>query len=195
MALSAEFTPADMASWEPHSFSGWTSYQLARVDGRDVLHAQCASSASGLVLQMTIDLNETPILEWSWRVDEVFDDAVDERNRSGDDYAARVYVVKDGGLFRWRTRAINYVWASAMPAGSDWPNAYASQAHVVAANSGPPSSPGQWRTERRNIREDFRRYHGVDSHTIDAVAIMTDCDDRNSTAEAWYGGIRFLPAP
>jgi hypothetical protein len=49
-------------------------------------------------------------------------------------------------------------------------------------------------TERRNLRDDFKRYHGLDVEAIDAVAIMTDCDNRAAKASAWYGGVRFLPA-
>jgi hypothetical protein len=63
---------------------------------------------------------------------------------------------------------------------------------MVALRSGAPPAPGEWVTERRNIREDFRRYHGREVERIDAVAIMTDCDNRNATAEAWYGTVRFL---
>lgn len=94
----------------------------------------------------------------------------------------------------WRSRAVNYVWASAMPVGTSWPNAYLGQTHMVALRSGPPDAPGQWMTERRNVRDDFRRFHGMEIDSIDAVAIMTDCDDLGATAEAWYGGLRFLPA-
>ncbi|MBK8909059.1 MAG: DUF3047 domain-containing protein [Rhodospirillales bacterium] len=82
--------------------------------------------------------------------------------------------------------------ALTMPAGASWPNPFASQAHMVALRSGAPAAPGQWVTERRNIREDFRRFHGQDVERIDAVAVMSDCDNRNASAEAWYGRIRFL---
>jgi hypothetical protein len=194
LAIAAEFKPAEVVGWRPHAFKGETAYQAVRVDGREAVYAQCNSSASGLVFEGPIDLRETPILEWSWRVDETFPPGIDETVRAGDDYPARVYVVKDGGMMRWRTRAMNYVWASAMPAGRDWPNAYASQAHMVSLRSGPSDRPGQWKTERRNVREDFRRYHGIDIDNIDAVAVMTDCDDLGTTAQAWYGTLRFLPA-
>lgn len=193
VAAADEFLPSQMLLWRHHSFSGATRYQAVHVDGREALHARCAASASGLVLERTIDLRRTPILEWSWRVDETFPPGIDERTRAGDDYPARLYVVKDGGVLRWRSRAVNYAWASAMPAGSAWHNAYLGQAHMLTLRSGPPDAPGQWVTERRNVREDFRRFHGMEIDSIDAVAIMTDCDDRGETAEAWYGAIRFLP--
>ncbi|WP_019624133.1 DUF3047 domain-containing protein [Thioalkalivibrio thiocyanoxidans] len=194
LALASEprFTPTDILNWEKEVFEGETQYEPVEIDGREALHARCDNSASGLYLKKTIDLERTPILEWSWRVDETFS-GIDETTRAGDDYPARVYVVKDGGLLRWRTRAINYVWASEKPEGADWPNAYASQARMLAVRSGAPDETGQWVTERRNVREDFRQLHDREIDTIDAVAIMTDCDDTERTIEAWYGKIRFLP--
>lgn len=188
MALALEFTPRDILAWQSESFQGQTVYAM---DG-EALRARCFNSASGLFLERKIDLRVTPVIEWSWRVDAVFDASVDETSKAGDDFPARLYVVRDGGVAVWRTRAINYVWASAMPVGSSWPNPFASQARMVALRSGAPAAPGQWVTERRNIREDFRRFHGRDVETIDAVAIMTDCDNRAATAEAWYGRVRFL---
>jgi hypothetical protein len=188
-----EWRPSAIAQWEREVFKGTTSYSLVAGGERDALHARCKASASGLFLKQTIDLKATPILEWTWRVDSIFAGGADEKSRVGDDFAARIYVVKDGGLLPWQTRAINYVWSSTMPEGSDWPNPYAAQARMIALRSGPPPKPGTWRTERRNVRSDFLRYHGIELSSIDAVAIMTDCDDRRTTAEAWYGTIRFLP--
>lgn len=184
------FTPREiLATWQRESFQGETAYAM---DG-EALRARCRDSASGLFLRQTIDLRRTPILEWSWRVDSVFDGTRDETTKAGDDFPARLYVVRESTVLVWRTRAINYVWASTQPLGTDWANPFAAQARMIALRSGPPAAPGQWVTERRNIAEDFRRYHGRDIETIDAVAIMTDCDNRGGTAEAWYGPIRFLP--
>ncbi|MFZ1416158.1 MAG: DUF3047 domain-containing protein [Defluviicoccus sp.] len=189
LALALEYSVQDIAGWERERFKGETTYDI---DGEG-LKATCDNSASGRFLRKTIDLRATPVIEWSWRVDAVFDPSVNEKSKAGDDFAARIYVVKDGGVAVWRTRAINYVWASAMPVGADWPNPFASQAHMVALRSGPPAAPGQqWVTERRNIREDFKRFHGRDIEAIDAVAIMSDCDNRGGSAEAWYGPVRFL---
>lgn len=184
------FSEGELRGWEAEVFSGETRYELVQRSGRTVLHARCSDAASGLWRRIEVDLRETPVLEWSWRVDQTFS-GIDETVRDGDDYPARVYVVVDGGWRRWRTRAINYVWASEQPAGSDWSNAYASQAHMVALQSGAPEGEDRWRREARNVREDFRRYHDRDVDRIDAVAIMTDCDDTGAGAEAWYGDIRF----
>lgn len=188
-----EFTPGDIIGWEAHSFEGETRYDLVEISGREAIHASCTdNTASGLFYREKIDLTETPVVEWQWRVKETFS-GHDETTRAGDDYAARLYVVDEHRVLRWRTRAVNYVWASEQERSSDWANAYASQARMVAMRSGDDVGP-EWRTERRNIREDFRHYHDRDITEIDAIAIMTDCDDTGEPVEAWYGDIRFLPA-
>jgi hypothetical protein len=189
-AAAETFGPAEIAGWARHAFEGETAYALAEIDGEPAVRAVCDASASGLFLEREIDLTATPVLEWRWRVDRAFPPGADEATKAGDDYPARLYVVRRGGVALWRTRALNYVWASGRPAGADWPNAYAGQAHMIALRSGPG---GAWVTERRNLREDFRRFHGIEVERIDALAVMTDCDDRGTTAEAWYGSIRLLP--
>jgi hypothetical protein len=191
-AEAFSWQPADIQNWSSHRFAGETHYRLIAIDGQDALHAQCeAGNASGLYQRQTIDLSETPILEWSWRVEQVLD-GVDETTRRGDDYPARLYVVDEHRVLRWRTRALNYVWSSQQPVGADWPNAFARQAHMIAVRSGVPEETG-WVRERRNVREDFRRYHGRELDEIQVVAIMTDCDNAGQAAEAWYGPIRFVP--
>ncbi len=188
---SPTFTPADIIQWETHAFTGETRYQLTEVDGRQAVHAVCTDgSASGLFYEHDIDLEATPIIEWEWRVDSTFND-VDEQTRAGDDYPARLYAVDRHNVLRWRTRAVNYVWASEMPRGAQWDNAYQSRAAMVALRSGDDAGDG-WVTERRDLREDFSEIHGRDLTVLNALAIMTDCDDTGQDAEAWYGEIRLL---
>lgn len=185
------FTPADINQWEAHSFTGETRYELTEIDGRQAVHALCTDgSASGLFYEHNIDLEETPIIEWQWRVVSTFT-GIDEQTRAGDDYPARLYAVDRHNVMRWRTRAINYVWASVMARGAQWDNAYQSRAAMVAMRSG--ADADGWVTERRDLREDFREIHGRDLTVLNALAIMTDCDDTGQAAEAWYGEIRLLP--
>ncbi|EAR23534.1 DUF3047 domain-containing protein [Nitrococcus mobilis] len=184
------FSNGNLDGWEEKSFQGHTDYTLVKLDGETVLHARCDAAASVLYLKRHIDLRQTPWLRWRWRVARTFTN-VDERSKQGDDYPARVYVVADGGLLPWRTRAVNYVWASREPKGSDWPNAYTGNAHMVALRSGSADNK-HWEVEARNVRQDFKRFYGKDVERIDGVALMTDCDNTGGRAEAWYGDIEFL---
>lgn len=182
--------PADLLDGTHERLHGETRYQLVEVDGRTAIRARCEASASGLWVEVSVDLHETPVIEWDWRVDETYPDTIDETVRSGDDFPARVYVVDESRLF-WRTRAMNYVWASSQPKGADWPNAYQRRVRMLAVRSGPPPGPGEWSRERRNIRADFADLHDEAVDRIDGVGIMTDCDDLGTQGEAWYGTIRF----
>jgi|AntDeeMetagen285_2_1112576.scaffolds.fasta_scaffold02334_3 hypothetical protein len=189
------FAPEAILGWESHSFEGQTSYELVETDQGKAVHAQCeGGSASGLFRRKTINLEQTPIIEWRWRVDEPAN-LEDETSKSGDDFAARVYAVNEHTFLRWRTRAISYVWASEQPRGSNWENPHQSRAQMVSVHSGAPEEGDEgWQTERRNLRKDFKRFHDRDLDQINVIAIMTDCDDTGKPVEAWYGEIRFLPA-
>lgn len=184
------FTAGELAGWQERSFKGNSHYRIAEIDGERALHASCKGGASVLYREQKIDLTKTPVLQWAWRVDDTFA-AIDERSKGGDDYPARVYVVVDGGLLAWRTIAMNYVWASEQPKGSAWDSAFTGNAQMLALRSG-PAEAGQWRQESRNVREDFRRFHGRDIEHIDGVAVMTDCDNTGGSAEAWFGDLRFV---
>ena len=183
--LSLAFWPKSAVSqvpkgWEPVRFEGETAYHF---DG-DCWRALADGSASGLAHREKVDLDATPYLRWQWRAATVAEwPNEEERSKAGDDFQARVYVIKKGWL-PWQTRAINYVWSRQYPPGSHWPNPFASQAHMVVVQ-GPGPAQG-WQSFSRNVRDDFRRYHGTDVHQVDAVAIMTDGDNTGATVSACY---------
>ena len=179
----------DIAGWEEKVFEGKTLYETVSQDGRTVVRATSRGTASGLYLRRRIDLEKTPILRWKWRVDGTLGD-IDERTRGGDDYSARVYVIRSHPVFLWRTRAVNYVWASSRTPGETWPNAYTDASQNVAVRSG-DACAGQWVEERRDVRADFLELFGESVRHVDAVAIMTDTDNTGSAAVAYYGDITF----
>ena len=179
----------DAAGWEEKVFSGKTLYETVRLDGRAVLRATSRGTASGLYRRLRVDLEKTPFLNWTWRVDATLGD-IDERTRAGDDYSARVYVIRSHPVFVWRTRAVNYVWASARTEGETWPNAYTDSARHVAVRSG-DGHAGQWVGEQRDVRADFRALFGEDVRYVDAVAIMTDTDNTGASAVAYYADVTF----
>jgi hypothetical protein len=197
LALSAEvakivvgdFSAGSLTGWESKIFDGQTDYQLVTENGRQVLRAVSRDAASGLFHKVRLDLNRTPYLHWSWKVENTLG-ALDERSRGGDDYPARIYVVVSGGLFFWRTHAINYVWSNNQPVGTTWPSAYTGNDKMVAIESG-NARLKEWVSERRNVKEDYRRLFGGKVDHIDAVAIMTDTDNSGKAATAYYGDIYF----
>ncbi len=187
------FSPAQdapLAKWEEKSFEGATRYQLVELNKQRVLKASSKASASGLFRKERINIKEFPYLNWRWQAASKLAE-LPETKKNGDDYVARVYVVRSGGWFFWETMALNYVWSSRSERGAIWPNAFApDNARMVALRTA-GDEPGQWYQEKRNVYEDFKKWLGEDVEYIDAVAIMTDTDNSGSQAEAYYGEIFF----
>jgi len=187
----SDFASGSLAGWETRGFDDVapSRYDLVDLEQHTVLRGRCDNSASVIGLEREVDLEETPVLNWSWRVEKVFP-GIDERSKSGDDFAARVYAVIDGGLLKWRTRAVNYVWAGSEPAGSAWPNPFRDEAMMVAVRSGADKA-GQWVTQSRNVKADFKRFYDKDTDHIDGIALMTDCDNHGGAATAYFRDIYF----
>ncbi|MCK9606652.1 MAG: DUF3047 domain-containing protein [Methylomonas sp.] len=185
-----EFSQNHLTGWERKSFKGETRYHLQKLDGVTVLVADSHASGSGLFKEQAIDLEQTPILNWSWRIANRLP-GLDEQSKAGDDYAARVYVLVKGGLAFWQTKAINYVWSSNSAKDRIWPNAFAGDHAMMLALRGPEAPLNSWQTEKRNVRADFKQLFGEDVRRIDAVAIMTDTDNSNGSVSAVYGDIWF----
>jgi hypothetical protein len=188
--LVDDFAAGARPGWVEKVFRGRTLYTPAVEEGRPALKAESRASASGLHFPVRFDPKAFPRLSWSWKVARALRTG-DERKKGGDDYAARVYVVFPSRLF-WRSRALSYVWAGGVPAGTSWPNAFTPNAAMIAVESG-DAKAGRWVDEVRDIREDYRKAFGEEPPEGGAVAIMTDTDNAGGEATAWYGAIRLLP--
>ena len=185
-----EFSRNRLEGWEHKSFKGETHYRLQSQDGTIVLAADSQAAGSGLFKEQHINLEQTPVLNWSWRIANHLV-GLNEQSKAGDDYAARVYVVVKGGLAFWQTKAINYVWSSNTAKDSVWPNAFAGDHAMMLALRGPEAPLNVWQTEKRNVRADFKQLFGEDIDSIDAVAIMTDTDNSNGKVSTVYGDLWF----
>ncbi len=182
------FSSGDLSGWRDETFrgKGKTSYRPVTESGRTVLKAQSRGAASGLLKKVDLDPKKYQVIRWSWKVEQTLK-REDVTKKSGDDFAARVYVVFPGTLF-WKTRAINYVWAARLPRDSTVPSPYTGNARIIAVESG-EERVGKWVREERNIYEDYKMLFGEEPPRIGAVAIMTDTDDTGDEATAWYGDI------
>lgn len=187
-----------------------TRYSLVRDTDQVVLKAQAENSMSGLIHAVRADVRRYPLLRWRWKVAAPLQNA-DMTKKSGDDYAARIYVLFDYPLeklpFGTRaklklaeafygqkipTAALNYVWDNRQPIGTIQPNTYTDRARMVVLESGAAKS-GQWVTETRDLVADFRAAFGEDPPDVVAIALATDTDNTGESATAWFGDIEFLP--
>jgi len=187
-AISA-FAENQIGDWKQHDFSRSTEYGLTKIENDWALEAISEGAASAFYRSVEVNLEKTPILTWRWRVETTLQ-GVQEREKSGDDYAARVYVVHKRGFFD-KGIAVNYVWSSSHKKGSAWPNAYALKSSAMLALQDSTSATSIWHEERRNVREDFNRLLGRDVRSVEIVVLMTDTDNSGQAAHAFYGDLSF----
>ncbi len=181
-----------LTGWDIQEFAGKTDYSIVHDDqGNAVLQAVSRGSASGLIKKIEFDARDYPLLRWRWKVTNVLASG-DARNKKGDDYAARIYVIFPHWI-KPLSRTINYIWANKLPLGEAIPNSYFSRAMMVAVESGEENS-GKWISEERNIVADYRRLFGEEPPMVGAIAIMTDTDNTGENARAWYDDLAFFPS-
>jgi len=186
-----DFENGVSSRWEKEKFVGETIYKLTEGADGKCLRATSDKSASGLYYKIDFNPREYPIITWSWKIDHVLTHG-DARKKSGDDYAARVYVIFPSFFF-WQTRAINYIWANKLPKGEAVPSSYTDNSVMVAVESGPEMA-GKWLVEKRNLLEDYKRYFGKTPKKAGAIAIMTDTDNTRESAAACYDSIKIMSA-
>jgi hypothetical protein len=184
------FSANNLDGWKEKKFVGQTRYRLVKQGDRTVLHAEAEASASGLFKEVKVNLTTHPYINWQWRVEKGHPPLA-ERTKSGDDYAARIYIIVKGGLAFWKTKAINYVWSSTEKKGAIWPNAFAGKNAMLLAIRSSDDNKGVWYQEKRNVYEDLKNIFGEEIKEIDAVAIMTDSDNSKGSVSASYGDISF----
>ena len=186
---AALFSKMDLTGWKNKKFKDETKYTIIEENQKYYLQASSKNSASALYKKIKIDPKSTPYLNWSWRIDKPLPN-LNELEKNGDDYAARVYVVFKTGLTPLSSRAINYVWVSQKPEKSSWPNPFTDKTIMIALRSN-SDEPHIWQHEQVNIKEDLLQHFGFLPKFIEGVAIMTDSDNSKNVAKASYGDIYF----
>lgn len=186
-----------------------TQYALRQWDSVMAIEARANRSMALLGRPVTVDLKKTPILCWQWRIDAPVA-AADMTRKSGDHYAARVYltftVPPEQLGFATQTKlglarsiygaqvpdaALNYIWDNRHPVGTLQNNAYTDRARMLVLRSG-AGQAGGWVHERRNVRADFRRAFGEISGELQGLAIASDTDNTGGEAHAGFADFRFV---
>jgi hypothetical protein len=188
-----------------------TKYRQLNWEGVNAIEANADSSMALLGRLVEVDLNETPMLCWLWRIDSVVKSA-DMTKRQGDDYAARMYLAFSlpketltladkaaltiaRGFFGSQVPdgAINYVWDNIHPIGTRMPNAYTARAQMVVRRTGNLES-GKWIAERVNVLEDLHRTFGTTNGKLKLLAIASDSDNTKEKVRAGFADIAFVKA-
>jgi hypothetical protein len=129
--------------------------------------------------------------------------------RSGDDYAARLYLSvaipkseqslglrMQLGLARsiWGNQipdgAVNYVWDNRQAVNTQLPNAFTDRVTMVVAQSG-SKRVGEWVLQTRNIARDIEELFTASAKPIQ-IALAADTDNTGESAIAEFADIQFV---
>ncbi len=166
-----------------------TRYQVVPENGETIMKAASERSASALLHQLELEVASAGRISWRWRVERAVPNNRREREKAGDDYAARLFVIFGEGTLGPETEAICYVWAANEPVGSVYENPYISTVATVVVETGNEHA-GEWVAEERDFVEDFRSIFGKEPGVLSAVAIMVDTDDTGTSTTTWFDAIR-----
>ena len=187
-----DFTSTELAELEVRKVRGAknkTIYSIGNNDKGNFLKAVADNSASGLGKEIEIDLNKTPFINITWKVEKDLS-GIKENTKKGHDYAARVFVIKKTGATLLSNRAINYVFSSNNDVGSNFPSPYTKKSidNVLASTK---ENLNEWITVKANVKEDFKRFHDLEVNELDGLAIMSDTDNSKMKSIAYFQNIYF----
>ena len=184
-----EFTKEEFNQLKVRKIKKYTSYTLGSNQNGNYLKAEATGQASGLGKEILINLNETPYINITWKVEKNLK-GIDERTKKGHDYAARVFVIKKTGATALSNRAINYVFSSNENIGDNWPSPFTKKSidYVLSTTI---KNDNEWVTVKSNVKEDFLKLHNLDVDELNGIAIMTDTDNSKLKAVSYYQNIYF----
>ena len=187
-----EFTEIELSELEVRKVRGAdnkTIYTVGLNENGSFYKAVADNAASGLGKEVKIDLNKTPFINITWKIEKDLPD-IKENTKKGHDFAARVFAVKKTGATPLSNRAINYVFSSNNEVGFNSPSPYTKKSidNVLASTK---NNLNKWITVKANVKEDFKRFHDLNVDELDGLAIMSDTDNSKMKAIAYYQNIYF----
>lgn len=166
-----------------------TVYSIGSNENGNYLKAVAENAGSGLGKEIKIDLNKTPFINITWKIEQDLS-GINEKTKKGHDFAARVFAVKKTGATPLSNRAINYVFSSNAEVGENWPSPYTKKS-IDNVLSTTKENLNKWVTVKANVKEDFKKFHDLNVDELDGLAIMSDTDNSKLTSVAFYQNIYF----
>ena len=187
-----EFTEKELSALEIRKVRGAdnkTAYTVGSNENGTYLKAVADNAASGLGKEIKIDLNKTPFINITWKIEKDLR-GIKENTKKGHDYAARVFAIKKTGATPLSNRAINYVFSSNNEVGENRPSPYTKKSidNVLATTK---DNLNEWVTVKANVKEDFKKFHDLDVSELDGLAIMADTDNSKMKSISYFQNIYF----
>jgi len=184
-----DFSKEEFETLEVKKVKKLTSYSLGFNENGNFLRAEAEGVGSGLGKKLKINLEKTPFINITWKIEKDLR-GINENSKKGHDYAARVFVVKKTGLTALSNKAINYVFSSNNNVDEHWRSPY-TKSSIDYVLSTTKEHSNDWVTVKANVRDHFKKLHGLDVKVIDGLAIMTDTDNSKLKAISYYQDIYF----
>ena len=187
-----DFTEEELSNLQVRKVRGAdakTIYTIGQNENGNYLKAIANNAASGLGKEIKIDLDATPFINITWKVEKDLK-GIKENTKKGHDFAARVFVIKKTGATPLSNRAINYVYSSNLNIDDNMPSPYTKKSidYVLSTTK---NNFDEWVTVKANVKEGFKKLHNLDVKELDGVAIMADTDNSKMTAISYYQNIFF----
>ena len=184
-----DFTDDELKSLKVKKVKGETQWTLGSNENGNFIRAEAEGVGSGLGKEIKIDLNKTPFINITWKIEKDLSGII-ETSKKGHDYAARVFVIKKTGSTPLSNRAINYVFSSNNDVGKNWPSPYTKKSidYVLSTTK---DNKNIWVTVKANVQKDFKKLLKIDVTEISGIAIMTDTDNSKLKAISYYQDIYF----
>tara|TARA_Y100000591_G_C21767103_1_gene663417 strand:+ start:60 stop:710 length:651 start_codon:yes stop_codon:yes gene_type:complete len=187
-----DFTEEELSELQVRKVRGAdnkTLYSVGVNEDGNFLKSIADNAASGLGKEIKIDLNKTPFINITWKIEKDLS-GIKENTKKGHDYAARVFVIKKTGATPLSNRAINYVFSSNNEIGLNWPSPYTKKS-IDNVLSSTKNNLNEWTTVKANVKEDFEKFHDLNVNQLDGIAIMSDTDNSKMKSIAYFQNIYF----
>jgi hypothetical protein len=204
-----------------HSYESWqkvvlpgkrkTLFAADQGEGAHAWRATADHSASLLRKVVRIEASALEKIRFSWKTHALIDGA-DMAVRDTEDAVLRVILSFEGdrNQFSAKNRMLSelslaltgeempyatlmYVWCNKRPVGTVITNPRTDRIRKLVVESG-RSHLGKWLEYERDIRADFIQAFGEEPGALTGIALMTDTDNTQTQATAWYGPIHFKPS-
>ena len=184
-----EFTEDEFKTLKTRKVKGETKWSLGSNDNGNFIRAEADGVGSGLGKEVLINLNKTPFINITWKVEKDLSGII-ENSKKGHDFAARVFVVKKTGKTALSNRAVNYVFSSNNSINESWRSPYTKKSidYVLSTTK---DNLNKWVTVKANVKDHFKKLHNLEVNELTGVAIMTDTDNSKLKAISYYQNIYF----
>lgn len=200
----------DLENWRPFYFpkiKKHTRYSVIKQEGKTYLKTESDASASAIIYKTEFNVYEYPRMTWRWKIENIYKKG-NVRERSGDDYPARVYVIFKydpekaplGQKIKYALAkkiygeypphsSLNYIWANKKEERGIVTNTYSDESKMVILESGADKT-GLWQEEDVYIIEDYRKAFGFDPPSVASIALMNDSDNTGERSVSYIEYIK-----